>query len=126
MTARKPVPPPSIAERKTRLASDLLDDAQKLRAQLFAPVVEHKVSVVPQGKGESSIEITHVELDQPTFADKRMLVASIGEIVVRVQELTGKEAGPDVKIEDWTAPVGTTSIRSASGRGKADVRKRSS
>jgi transposase-like protein len=81
----------SLADRKLQLASDLLDDAQRLRTQLFAATVERKALVVPQGAGAGSVvEIVDVELDQPHYSDQRQIMTSIAIAVDKVQILTGQ------------------------------------
>lgn len=80
----------TLADRKLALASDLLDDAQRLRAQLFAPCVMRKPMTVSLGKDAgSTIDITDVELTQPCFADQRQIMTSIAIAVDKVQILTG-------------------------------------
>lgn len=81
----------SVVDRKARLASDLLDDAQALRAQLFAPAVERKAMVVSHGKDiGSSVEVVDIERDQPTFAEQTRIMTSIAIAIDKVQILTGE------------------------------------
>lgn len=80
----------SIAERKARLAEDLLGDLEKLRAQLWAPTVERKPMVVSLGKDSGSqIEIAEVHLEQPTFRDQKTIVEAVALALDKVQLLTG-------------------------------------
>lgn len=89
MASRK-VPELSLADRKARLAADLLGDAEKLRLQLFHPTVRKEVKVTGLGEGVTEAEVVEVELDEPTFADKKLIVGSIAGIV---DQLATLEAG---------------------------------
>jgi transposase-like protein len=81
----------STAERKARLAEDLLDDVQRLRSQLFTPTVERKPVVVSDGaRNGSHVEIVDVHLDRPAFADQRQIMTSIAIAVDKIQILTGE------------------------------------
>jgi transposase-like protein len=94
--ARVPAPDPNpaqierrlatIAERKARLADELLDTCQQLKAQLFAPCVERKAMAGPKRE----IEIVDIHLDQPSFVDQRAIMISIAVAVDKVQILTGE------------------------------------
>ena len=99
--ARVPAPSPnpvqverrvlSVAERKAQLAEDLLDDIQRLRAQLFAPCKEPKAVVVSGGMHHPGhVEVVEVHLNQPRFADQRAIMTSIAIAVDKVQILTGE------------------------------------
>lgn len=80
-----------VAERKTQLASDLLDDAQALRAQLFAPCVERKAMSVSDGKDSGShVEIIDIERDKPTFSEQVRVLTATAIAVDKVQLLTGE------------------------------------
>jgi transposase-like protein len=92
------------AARREQLASALIEDADRLRQQLFAPCVDQVVKTENRGVGISRAVIVEVQRDQPTFADQRHIVASItglldkalvmlGEATARVEQLTG-EVGP--------------------------------
>jgi transposase-like protein len=92
------------ADRKTTLAHQLIEDADRLRQQLFAPCVDQVVKTENRGVGISRAVIVEVHREQPTFADQRHIVASItglldkalvmlGEATARVEQLTG-EIGP--------------------------------
>lgn len=76
-------------ERKILLADGLLDDALRLREQLWAPCVERVVKTIGTGRGESVAEIVDVDLDQPSFGDKRQIMTTIAIAVDKVQLLTG-------------------------------------
>lgn len=80
----------TVAERKARLADDLLDDAQRLRAQLFAPTVERKPMNVSDGALGSHVEIVDVDLSHPSFTDQRAIMTSIAIAVDKIQILTGE------------------------------------
>jgi transposase-like protein len=80
----------SIAERKAVLTSNMIDDIERLRSQLFAPAVERKAFVVSGGQMRAAtIEIAEVELDQPTFADQKNIVAALATLLDKVLLLTG-------------------------------------
>lgn len=68
----------NVAKRELLKAS-LLDDAIRLRAQLWEPAVEKKPMVVSKG-GDAGSMVLEVEthLDQPTFADKQRIMTSVG------------------------------------------------
>lgn len=79
------------AERKTQLAANLLDDAERLRAQLFAPCIERRAMTVSGGKDfGSSIEVAEVHHDKPPFADQRQIMTSIAIAVDKILLLTGE------------------------------------
>lgn len=59
-----------LAARRAALASGLLDDAERLRAQLFAPCTVHSFG------GRDNTYNEH-DLPEPTFADKRAIVAAV-------------------------------------------------
>lgn len=77
----------SVAERKAQLASDLLDDCQRLRAQLFAPCVERKAM---SGGAMRLAEVVEIEHTQPPFSDQRQIMTSLAIAVDKVQILTGE------------------------------------
>jgi transposase-like protein len=80
-----------MAKRKAQLASDLLDDIARLRAQLFAPCCERKVVTLGGGMHSSATwEIVDVEHDRPSFADQKACMTSIAIAVDKVQILTGE------------------------------------
>lgn len=67
------------AAKRELLKASLLDDAIRLRAQLWEPAVEKKPMVVSNG-GDAGSMVLEVEthLDQPTFADKQRIMTSVG------------------------------------------------
>lgn len=122
MVAPEPPDSASIAARRLALADRLLDDLERLRGQLFAPTVERQAKVVSDGARDGShVEIVDVELDEPSFGSKRLIVAAIAQGVDKVGDLLGAEGGEDDGA-DWTAPPGVASIRDAKERKQGDVR----
>lgn len=110
----------SLTGRRKKMAEDLFADLDRLRGQMFAPCVEHKALAVSDGKDAGShVEVVEIEMDEPTFGAKRLIVAAIAEGIDKVIQLAGQEADD---YDDWTAPAGTTSIRDASKRKPGDVR----
>lgn len=80
----------TFEERRVELAHGLLDDVARLRAQLFAPVVQRQAMTVSDGKDLGShVEIVDIRLDEPTFSEKKALLTSIGIAVDKVQLLSG-------------------------------------
>lgn len=82
----------TLAERRTRLAADLLDDVERLRSQLFAPAVERKVI--------ASGDIVDVRLPEPSFSDKKALMVSIAVAVDKVLLLSGEATSRHETIGD--------------------------
>jgi hypothetical protein len=80
----------SMEARRQALAEGLMDDAEKLRSQLFGPCVEKKVVLEGDGKGYSHPEIVTIDHDEPSFGDKQRILTSIGIAVDKVQLLTGQ------------------------------------
>lgn len=96
----------TAAERKAQLASDLLDDAQRLRAQLFAPCTERKALVVSHGQNlGSEVDIAEIHHDQPPFADQRQIMTSIAIAVDKIQILTGEATQRIEQLTAGTEPV---------------------
>ncbi len=113
--------PDDLAERRKAMADALFDDLDRLRKQMFEPCVEMKALVVSDGATLGShVETVELDLTEPTFAAKRLIVASLGEGIDKVIQLAGMDASVDY--DDWTAPPGTTAIRNAAGREPGDVR----
>ena len=73
----------SAEARKLALADDLLDDAQRLRRQLFAPARVHSFGGVEH-------EVHFADLAQPTFADQTKIMTSVAIAVDKIQLLTGQ------------------------------------
>lgn len=98
-----------MAAKRAQLASDLLDDAARLRQQLWQPAVERKALVV-KDSGEfagSHVEIVDVHLDEPTFADKQriMTMAAIAiDKSIRIEEHDSPDTADLSDVEafsDW-------------------------
>lgn len=69
--------------RRAQLASDLLDDAARLRAQLWQPTRHGAFG------GRDNVW-NEVQLEQPLFADKRSITAALGNLVrdhVRLEQV---------------------------------------
>lgn len=125
-TSKRPATKPAPAVTRTGLADALLADADRLRLQLFAPVVVRKPMTVSDGDAHGShIEIIDVELEEPTFSDKKLIVQAIGIAVdklTRLDPVVGEEeAAPDAidqvaqqrqKRRSSTAAVGERARRS--------------
>lgn len=79
------------AAKRAELAAGLLADAQRLRAELFAPVVEKRAMAVNQG-GDlgQAIEVAEVRLDRPTPADQVKIMTAVAIAVDKIQLLTGE------------------------------------
>ena len=81
----------SLEVRRARLASSLMDDADRLRRQLFAPCVEKRAMTVSDGQLRGShVEVVEIERDQPTFAEQAKIMVSLGIAVDKLQLLTGQ------------------------------------
>lgn len=81
----------SMEARKVRLADDLMEDIQRIRAQLFAPCVERKPVVVSDGaRVGSHVEIVDVDLSQPSFSEQKAIMTTIAIAIDKVQILTGE------------------------------------
>lgn len=84
---------PSIAGRGRLFADLLFGDLERMRAQLFAPAVRREVRVVAGGKGApNDVRIVDVTLDEPTFADKHVIVKTIALGLEQVMSLA-RETG---------------------------------
>jgi len=81
----------SLEARRARLASELMEDADRLRRQLFAPCVEKRAMTVSDGQAVGShVEVVEIERDQPTFAEQAKIMVSLGIAVDKLQLLTGE------------------------------------
>jgi len=79
------------AEKRADLAAGLMADAQRLRTQLFAPVVEKRAMAVNQGGDLGQIiEVAEVELDRPTPTDQVKIMTAVAIAVDKIQLLTGE------------------------------------
>ena len=76
------------AARRAELKKLLVEDAHRLRKELWLPAVEKKTHVVSQGAGAGSVvEIVEVEHDVPTFGDKQRIMTAVGIAVDKVAVL---------------------------------------
>jgi transposase-like protein len=95
----------TTVERKEALASNLLDDLERLRQRIFAPIVVRKPMSVSLGRGSGSeIEIVDVKLDQPTPQDQRALVSAIATGLGAVQLLTGEATERIEQVQSGITP----------------------
>ena len=68
-----------------------MDDADRLRRQLFAPCVEKRAMTVSDGQAVGShVEVVEIERDQPTFAEQAKIMVSLGIAADKLQLLTGQ------------------------------------
>lgn len=77
----------TIAERKARLADGLLDDAERIRRELFGRRLERKA--FGPGKDHDS-EVVDIEYSTTSDAQRKTAVESIAKIVETVNLLTGE------------------------------------
>jgi hypothetical protein len=83
--------------RRAALAVALLDDAERLRTQLFAPTKAFNFG----GKDNTYAETT---LDQPTFSDQRNIMQAVATAVDRSVKLDEYDAGQDAggsEVDRW-------------------------
>ncbi|MGW8702844.1 hypothetical protein ACWGOK_39065 [Streptomyces eurythermus] len=78
-----------LAERRALLAEDLLDDAERLRAQLWKPTTVYSFG----GKDNTYEEHT---FDEAPAAEKRALMSTAATAIDRVLKLVPAEAGSDL------------------------------
>lgn len=79
------------AEKRADLAAGLLADAQRLRTQLFAPVIEKRAMAIAVGHDQGqTIEVAHVDLDRPTPTDQVKIMTAVAIAVDKIQLLTGE------------------------------------
>lgn len=84
---------PTPAERKQALADGLLDDAVRLRGQMFAPTIEKKAVKLAGGEHSADqVEIVEIERDEPTFTEKKLLAQTISIVLDKALELGGNAA----------------------------------
>lgn len=122
--AKKAAPSvPTLAERKKALADNLLADVERLRGQMFAPVVEQKAMVVSDGAMDGShIEVVEIERDEPTFAEKKLLASTIAIVLDKALELGGNAATNEGGVIDELAKK-RESRRSAAAKAPAAARR---
>ncbi len=74
------------AEKRADLAAGLLADAQRLRTQLFAPVVEKRaMAIAVGGDMGQEIEVAEVPLDRPTPTDQVKIMTAVAIAVDKIQ-----------------------------------------
>ena len=79
------------AEKRADLAAGLMADAQRLRTQLFAPVVEKRAMAIALGHDlGQGIDIAEVPLDRPTPTDQVKIMTAVAIAVDKIQLLTGE------------------------------------
>lgn len=76
----------TLAQRRAKLAEDLMGDIERLRLQLFAPCLERK-AMSAAGVGIEVVDIHHA---QPTFGDKKALMTTIAIAIDKVLLLSGE------------------------------------
>jgi len=95
----------AFEQRRINLAHGLLDDIARLRSQLFAPCKKVEITTVSDGQQQGShVEVVEALLDEPTFADKKAILTSIGIAVDKVQLLSGGATSRHEEV-DVTAQV---------------------
>lgn len=88
------------AARAREFAVALFADLEQLRGQLFAPVVRREAKVVAGGKDQpNEVQIVDIELNEPTFADKRVIVEAIAVGAKVVTTLISATDGKTVTTE---------------------------
>lgn len=92
--------------RRAQLASDLLDDAQRLRAQLWAPCELVKIG------GKDNVP-TRTSLDQPLFEDQ-----------LRIVQATGLAAERHARLVELDRDDGTSEVASLLGGLLAGMQER--
>lgn len=93
----------TMDQRRVSLAERLMDEAELLTDQMFAPCVERRVVTLSGGlHNEGSWEIVDVERPQPTFADQKLIATTRAIDIDKVQVLTG-EATERVEVRDARA-----------------------
>lgn len=92
------------AEKRADLAAGLMADAQRLRTQLFAPVIEKRAMAISAG-GDlgQDIEIAEVPLERPTPTDQVKIMTAVAIAVDKIQLLTGEAT----ERHEHTAPART-------------------
>lgn len=79
-----------VAARRAELKKLLVEDAHRLRAQLWAPCVMHNFG----GKDNTH---NSIDLPQPTFEQQRNIMTSVGIAVQRVADLEKLDMGGGVE-----------------------------
>lgn len=82
------------AARRERLISAMYANAERLNGQMFVPAVERKALVVSDGGGMGShVEESVVQLEQPTFSDKRNIAVATKVLVDGARQLESIDEG---------------------------------
>lgn len=81
----------TVAERKARLAEQLLDDIDRLRRDMFAPTLERKPVAVSDGHLRGAhVEIVDVHHATTTPGERKLTMTAIAIAVDKIQILTGE------------------------------------
>jgi hypothetical protein len=91
---------------RAQLRVQLLDDARRLREQLWESAVERKAMTVSRGGGVSAVEIIDLYLDQPTFADKQRIMTAAAIAIDKSIALERHDDTGDAEVSDvdlWAA-----------------------
>lgn len=102
----------SILQRKQALAIGLLDDIARLRAELFAPVLERKVVIVKGGTADpcTVAEIVDVKHERPSPSDQKQLMVACAVAIDKVQILTGGLTAA-IGVTETAEPLGAVEER---------------
>lgn len=82
--------------RKAELAEKLLEDAHRLREQLWAPAQVHHWGTTSEREGgvvTTSTEFMEQEIAEPTFGDKRSILQALAVAVDKSMALAGEVVG---------------------------------
>lgn len=82
-----------LAKRRAELAGLLLEDAHRLRAQLWERA---QVAMVVSQGGENGSMIVDHELPEPTFRDKQAIATATGIVLDKHLKLVDRDASPDL------------------------------
>lgn len=83
----------TLAERRARLAADLLDDAEKLRLSLWSSCkVHHWGSTSERDRNvvTTTTEFMEHEIDQPTFTDQKNILLACAIAIDKSNLLSGE------------------------------------
>lgn len=109
----------TIAQRKQRLASDLLDDIDLIRRRLRAAHVERKIVTLTGGlHDKGSFEIVEVEHPTVPTSDLKALVTSVAILVDKLEVLAPAAAMPPAADGDTeVSEVASAALRLVAGAG---------
>jgi transposase-like protein len=88
-----------LAERRAELARLLMDDAHRLRAQLWQPCTVYKFG----GKDNT---LNSVDLPEPDFEGKRNLMTTVGIAVDKIGVLTRDDSQGVAAVDAWLRSLG--------------------